>query len=559
MKKILIILTVLATVMLTSSCQKELPDEIKNVDVSQGGQIPTPTPTPAAELKVSELGQFGAKGGQQTVTITATEAWTLSKSAGSDWLTVKTTSGKAGTSQVDLSASENIDTKSRTATITVKSGKLSKDVEITQSAANSELKLNKNDLSFTATGGSDSFTITSNTNWSVTSNQTWCTVSTSSGSNNATIMVNLSENASTELRSATITVMADGLSQTIAVTQDTRLKLNLRFIESDIVMHSDETVSVPFTHDGNLSKLDDSQFKCIVDEWYPGGVYLAEGYVHVDVGESLATVDIELRFTGNEYYFPESISIMVTYIPPVNDNTRTFTANGVSFNMIRVDGGTFTMGATSEQVSDDYDDEKPAHQVTLSTYYIGETEVTQELWEAVMGQKPTRDGIIRWIIPGLGNNYPAYYVSWYDCQDFIKKLNSITNENFRLPTEAEWEYAARGGNKSRGYKFAGSNTIDNVAWYGGNSGYQTHNVATKSANELGIYDMSGNVCEWCQDWYGSYSSSSQTNPNGPSSGSLRVFRGGGWDYYGGYCDVSSRNRSTPGDSYELLGLRLALQ
>ena len=226
-----------------------------------------------------------------------------------------------------------------------------------------------------------------------------------------------------------------------------------------------------------------------------------------------------------------------------------FTVNGVSFTMIAVEGGTFPMGATSEQGSDADSDEKPVHSVTLSDYYIGETEVTQELWTAVMGNNPSYY---------KGNNKPVEQVSWNDCQEFVKKLNQLTGKNFRLPTEAEWEYAARGGNKSQGYKYSGSNTLGDVAWYGDNSSSQTHEVKTKQANELGIYDMSGNVWEWCQDWSGSYSSSSQTNPTGPSSGSYRVYRGGGWHGSARYCRVSLRGGYYPDGSSGNLGLRLSL-
>ena len=227
---------------------------------------------------------------------------------------------------------------------------------------------------------------------------------------------------------------------------------------------------------------------------------------------------------------------------------ETFTVNGVSFNMVRVDGGTFTMGATSEQDSDAAKDEKPAHQVTLSTYSIGETEVTQALWKAVMGNKPSKF---------KGDNLPVELVSWDDCQTFISKLNTATGKRFRLPTEAEWEYAARGGSKSRGYKYSGSNTIGDVAWYGSNSGSKTHNVKTKQPNELGLYDMTGNVWEWCQDWYGSYSSDSQTNPTGPSSGSGRVWRGGSWYGYARPCRSSYRCGNSPSHRSDTIGLRLA--
>ena len=226
-----------------------------------------------------------------------------------------------------------------------------------------------------------------------------------------------------------------------------------------------------------------------------------------------------------------------------------FTVNGVRFEMVRVEGGTFTMGATAEQGSDVYDDEKPAHQVTLSSYSIGKTEVTQALWQAVMGSNPSNF---------KGSNLPVEEVSWEDCQTFIRKLNALTGKNFRLPTEAEWEYAARGGNKSRGFKYSGSNTLSYVAWYGDNSSNKTHPVATKAPNELGIYDMSGNVWEWCSDWEGAYSSSSQYNPTGSNSGSFRVSRGGGWYSRARLCRVSNRSHGNPTYRDDYLGLRLAL-
>lgn len=240
---------------------------------------------------------------------------------------------------------------------------------------------------------------------------------------------------------------------------------------------------------------------------------------------------------------------------------RTFTVNGVTFEMVYVKGGTFTMGCTSEQGGDCDDDEKPSHSVTLGDYYIGKFEVTQELWYAVMGTTVSqqRDQADKsWSLRGEGNNYPMYYISWNECQEFVRKLNQKTGANFRLPTEAEWEYAARGGNKSNGYKYSGSNSIDNVAWYDGNSGSKTHPVGAKTPNELGIYDMSGNVWEWCQDWYGNYSSSSQTNQQGPSSGSNRVVRGGSWSSIAGSCRVSNRDYNDPGSRINNYGFRLAL-
>ena len=246
--------------------------------------------------------------------------------------------------------------------------------------------------------------------------------------------------------------------------------------------------------------------------------------------------------------------------PEPDPNDKIITANGVTFKMKLVEAGTFTMGATSEQTGA-WDDEKPAHQVTLTKdYYMGETEVTQALWYAVMGHKPTSDGDQWKSSYGLGDNYPAYYISWNDCQEFITKLNQLTGLTFRLPTEAEWEYAARGGNKATTQTlYSGSSTIGDVAWYRDNSSSSTQAVAGKKANALGLYDMSGNVWEWCNDyWYGSYSSGAQTDPTGPLSGSYRVLRSGGWSYSASSCRVANRNSNSVTYRNSIYGMRLAL-
>ena len=223
--------------------------------------------------------------------------------------------------------------------------------------------------------------------------------------------------------------------------------------------------------------------------------------------------------------------------------------NGINIEMVKVEAGSFKMGATPEMQAP-YEVEKPVHRVTLTNnYYIGKYEVTQALWKIVMGSNPSNS---------KGDNLPVENVSWNNCQKFISKLNKLTGKSFRLPTEAEWEFAARGGNKSRGYQYSGSNTIGDVAWYDGNSGSKTHAVGTKQPNELGAFDMTGNVWEWCQDWHGRYSSSPQTNPTGAVSGSYRVYRGGSWCYPAGYCRCSRRFDGTPDFRNGDLGLRLVL-
>ena len=222
---------------------------------------------------------------------------------------------------------------------------------------------------------------------------------------------------------------------------------------------------------------------------------------------------------------------------------------GISIEMVRVEAGTFIMGATPE-MKESGSEEMPAHQVTLTNdFYIGRYEVTQALWKAVMGNNPSYF---------KGINLPVEQVSMEDCQEFLSKLNIITGKNFRLPTEAEWEYAACGGKKSRGYQYSGSNNISAVAWYKKNSRGTTHPVGSKQANELGIYDMTGNVWELCQDWNGSYSSSPQVNPTGAVSGIGYVSRGGSQQHIAWYCRSLYRNIYFPGDHFMDHGLRLVL-
>ena len=237
-----------------------------------------------------------------------------------------------------------------------------------------------------------------------------------------------------------------------------------------------------------------------------------------------------------------------------NDILR-FSINGIYFNMILVEHGSFTMGATSE-LEGVCPDEMPAHKVTLTKdYYMGETQVTQALWEAIMGGNPSKF---------KGKERPVECVNWYDCQEFVKKLNrrlhsQLHGKSFRLPTEAEWEFAARGGNKSCGYQFSGSDDLDEVACYSDNEDDETCDVASFEPNELKIYDMNGNVYEWCLDWCGRYKRSAQRDPKGPSSGSCRVLRGGGW-YFDSIMEyrLSYRGGAEPDEIFDTNGFRLTL-
>ena len=230
-------------------------------------------------------------------------------------------------------------------------------------------------------------------------------------------------------------------------------------------------------------------------------------------------------------------------------NGETVNYDGIEF--VFVEGGTFWMGATSEQGSDSIYNEKPVHQVTVGSFYIGKYAVTQAQWKSVMGDNRSYF---------KGDDLPVETVNWYEVQEFISKLNEQTGKNYRLPTESEWEFAARGGNKSRGYKYSGSNNPYDVTWNAGNSDGKTHPVGTKSPNELGLYDMSGNVWEWCNDWYDNYDNyknDSQIDLMRPLSESDRMFRGGSWYVEARGLRVSARGHGWPGNASSDLGFRLA--
>lgn len=270
----------------------------------------------------------------------------------------------------------------------------------------------------------------------------------------------------------------------------------------------------------------------------------------------------------------ELINIMLAKTP----RTTVFTVNGVSFKMIQVQGGSFTMGDNEGWYISNSPWDEPdnlEHQVIVNSFSIAQTEVTQELWVAIMNSNPSyfnetgNSSVDSDHEANYGTNLqrPVDWVSWFDCQTFIAKLNELFGESFRLPTEAEWEYAARGGNKGEGYRYAGSDYMNDVGWYIGNipsrtwgtAGYGTQTVATKVPNELGLYDMSGNVCEWCQDWYGRYyyESSPVDNPAGPISGTNRVTRGGGYLYESWFSYAASRMGRQPSKRSDVIGLRLA--
>ncbi len=251
-----------------------------------------------------------------------------------------------------------------------------------------------------------------------------------------------------------------------------------------------------------------------------------------------------------------TVAFDISKITEINFNapeTRIFIVNGISFKMKKVDAGTFTMGMID---GDEYGESfnEIQHEVTLTKdFYLAETECTQELWTAVMGTNPSRF---------KDKMKPVDNIEWEDAKAFLDRLNEITGEQFRLPTEAEWEFAAKGGNKSNGYLYAGSDSLGDVAWNAKNAvfdtkdpAYGTHSVGMKQPNELGFYDMSGNVWEWCEDMFSKYTDSPQTDPL-VSDGFPHIFKGGGWDFMPYYC--RSSHHSLPGNRYYDVGLRFCL-
>ena len=287
--------------------------------------------------------------------------------------------------------------------------------------------------------------------------------------------------------------------------------------------------------------------------------------IRAERGEQHTEKELEVTETGGESVVTLGFGLLsqIHWSSSVTPKQKEILSRLVG-NMVQVEGGSFQMGGTSEQGSDVYSDEKPVHEVTLSDYYIGRYEVRQSEWEVVMGNNPSYF---------KGADLPVERVSWSDCHEFIRRLNALTGLNFKLPTEAQWEYAARGGRLSKGYKYSGSNNLGEVGWYWENSGdrvltgewkikkvdrnhCRTHRVGEKQPNELGLYDMSGNVEEWCEDWYGNYSSVSQRDPSGATSGSRRVYRGGGWGTVARRCRVSNRFNDVPVRRNFYLGFRL---
>lgn len=343
-----------------------------------------------------------------------------------------------------------------------------------------------------------------------------------------------------QLTSISYAGLTSGTGQTLSASQSDGLYLTYAF--TDIKLESGKIIDLPMMQEWRWNKR--------YNVWQRNAEFLPEAHAKVSLySSSLICLDIDCSYSSINFdalkshcnAFLEKLATRAGSTIPNN----TYVVNGVSFKMIPVKGGTFTMG-----IDDGYWMEGPAHEVTLSDYLIGETEVTQALWQAVMETNPSNhQGDI---------HLPVENVSWEDCQTFIGKLNQLTGKNFRLPTNAEWEFAAYGGVESQGTIFAGSEDIDQVGWYGANSDSMTHPVASKLPNELRLYDMTGNVWEWCQDWFENYTTEAQIDPTGPDFGYNRIFRGGSFYNDERFCRIYYRGFEPPTSKGMKTGLRLAM-
>ena len=381
---------------------------------------------------------------------------------------------------------------------------------------------------------------------SVTENEDWMDVAVDEGR----IILHIKENPSSRLREAFVSVVCEalGTEDALKVKQEgretPRITLENDFVEAaGMGGHFAVNYSVENPFEGV-----EPEVKCTAD-WI-SNIEVKAGVIGFDIARNEAS---EARHAQVVVTYPEavnSVSFGVVQNPSdAAEEVMHIAIENREMTMILVEGGTFMMGGSAEQEKDAWPDELPAHEVTLSSYYIAQVEVTQDLWQAVMGSNPSDH---------LGNlEMPVENVSLDDVRAFIAKVNALTGKDFSLPTEAQWEFAARGGNRSEGFLYSGGNVIGEVAWYYENGNLDPHPVGTKKANELGLYDMSGNVWEWCADFYGDYTPDPVTDPKGPETGEFYVIRGGSFNNTPDGCRPSKRSSDKGGANFNV-GFRLVL-
>lgn len=510
-------------------------------------------------------------GGQIQVDLTTNDGWTASSAH--NWVTLSNTSGQ-GDCHLTITVAQNKSTTARKDTVTIQPTNLNPLSIVIEEAAR-YMNLTTGSIAFFAAGGtSDNIQVETDGLVQATTADTWLTVNTlSNGLFTITALPNLTHFD----RSGTITVsMTDldegELTKTITVNQEKRTDDIIAFtdanfkavlLNSGFDLDNDQNISIDEAalitaidaSDKSISSLAEIVYMTALESLDCSNNSLTE--LDLTANVSLATLNVTGNAGLKQVTVPSAFSKTAfmaaqmdrqTYLVPAG-NATVFTVAGVQFTMITVPGGTFTMGATTEQADVATDAEKPAHEVTLTGFSIGQTEVTQKLWTAVMGSNPSYI---------QHDNLPIDQLSWTNCREFIAKLNTLTGQNFRLATEAEWEFAARGGNWSKGYIYSGGNDPDEVAWYSLSRGsHFTHDVATVYPNELGLYDMSGNVIEWCMDWETPYTDAAQTDPTGIAAGDKHILRGGSWNDDAVNCRVSSRTQAID-QKYQDIGLRLVL-
>ena len=514
------ILVLLLSILLFVGCEKEVDDKRLRV-------------TP-------EIIEIDYEGGIVQVDIESTSGWEVVVPSDCTWVKSDRYESEIGHRQwIKLTILRNKSESIRKATITISNRVQRQDITITQSAPSFSVTPESIDVGADKT--TKDITINSNISWAAKKSDSWISLSKGSDdAGNSKITVTIAKNTFGYSRSGYIEIY--------------NTEYNI-FKIVDINQNASSPELSVSPNSFNVGEITTTK-TVTIESNIPWTAKTSKSWIHVSklsgsVGTTTLTIDIHANTSTSsrsgyiEIYNTEcNISKTITVTQSKGAGSFIECAEGLNMKMILIEGGTFAMGSTSGD-----DDEKPVHNVTLDSYYIGETEITQAQWRAVMGSNPSEY---------TGDNHPVEYVSWEDAQEFCDKLSALTGKKYVLPTEAQWEYAARGGNKSKGYTYSGSNNVDDVAVYLDNKTNQDSNVKSKKPNELGIYDMSGNVCEWCSDWYSSsyYYLSPLTNPQGPSSGNYRVWRGGSRGSISFGCRVALRGDDYPSIRLSIYGFRV---
>jgi len=430
----------------------------------------------------------------------------------------------------------------------------------------SNLTVSETRLEFDKYGGTRIIEVASDYSWTATvpENVEWIKVSPEVGINSTSVEITATPNDRLKERSTIVYFSAKGASIRVSVKQETS-DATLKSINLSAGTLSPEFNPLVTSYSVNVEKTQET-ITIIGEPNDETTIVEGNGEIQLNSGDNTIYLTT-LSETGSKMVY----IITVRREPEAVLGEETITVDGVSFEVVRLEGGTFLLGATENQLQYAFEQEKPAHSVTLSSFGIGSTEVTQSLWLAVMGAHKTEQ-------IAEGDDYPETGVGWYDivgstddvaysvngvdyrADGFCSKLSEMVGDGrkFILPTEAQWEFAARGGNDTNNFIYSGSDSIGLVGWYDGNSGNALQPVARLQPNEIGIYDMSGNVYEWCSDFYAPYTADLQINPVGPAIGDLRSYRGGRWNFLANYCRVSYRNGISPSERYHHIGFRVVL-